>query len=1138
MILYFADRQLNILGQASTKLPRGFTIVDDNKTEDTETGVAIFECKISFKNGNRADLESWAEVGNYLLRSHQNDQEFYQIIDVEIDTKKQSVSIYAEDDGLDLLNEVVGAYAASQPYPISHYINKYAEGAGWTIGINEIEGLTRQLSFDSEQTTAARILSIAEQFGGAEISYSFEISGLMVSKKYINIHQKRGADNGVQLRLNKEIDSITTTKSIANLATALQCTGGTPENAEDPVTLKGYTYDDGDFYVEGSVLKSRKALEKWQRYLWKNDETLQAGGHIVKPFSCDALRQAVLCEAAIEKLKTICDMEINFEADITHLPDNVRIGDRVSIIDDGGNLYVSTRILTLETSVVDDTKKAVLGEHLITHSGISQKVADLAAQFAKNSLSAARALSIANTAKANAEEAQTKADAAVVEAGQAQAVADEAKTAADNAAQSAEQAQTAANAAQAAVDVVEESVSSLEKTVTDAKNAADNAQLAADTATQKAEEAKTAANNAASDAAEAKESAGNAKTAADSAIEKADTAISTADGAKTTAEAASQTAEDAKADAEQAQKDIDALGDDLETATETMRLEYARKSELTETEATLQAQINKNAEQISSTVSRFQTIDETANDAAQLAKEAQYQAETAKQQAEEAAIFAESAQFNADNARTAAEQAQAEANTAQAAFEAAQSVANQAEADLAAAQADLATVQSRADATEAEIAEAQAAVDTAQAIAEQAKQDAAIALSEATAAQETASAAHETASVAQDDANAAKAAAENAQKLAQETNGAAVAADVAMSAALVAGIAQSAANEAQAKAEAAQATANEAAQKATDALNTAEEAAATSAQAAVDLETAQNNLAAILADVDSTEEEIAAAQGAVDTAQAAADVARANAEAAQAESDRAQTDAEEAQAAATAADEAARNAKDAADFAQNAATKAKEDVDALAVRMTTAETDIKQNADEIELRATKEEVTETLGGYYTKDQTEASIELSADGIRSEVSEVKTTADNNTEEVAKTNSMIEQLSNMIKTLVVGENGQSLMTQTETGWQFDFATVQNTLASHASQLADFDDHIKFSTFEGEPCIELGEKSTDFKVLITNKRILFQEGSATPTYICDNTLVTENIEVKEEMRQSGWVWKVRSNGNLGLSWKGVTN
>lgn len=70
--------------------------------------------------------------------------------------------------------------------------------------------------------------------------------------------------------------------------------------------------------------------------------------------------------------------------------------------------------------------------------------------------------------------------------------------------------------------------------------------------------------------------------------------------------------------------------------------------------------------------------------------------------------------------------------------------------------------------------------------------------------------------------------------------------------------------------------------------------------------------------------------------------------------------------------------------------------------------------------------------------------------------------------------------------------------------------------------------------EPCIELGESDSDFKLLITNTRIVFMEGSTETTYIKDNTLVTNNVEVKNELRQGGWVWTVRQNGNYGLTWK----
>lgn len=385
MILYFADRKMNVLGQASTKLPDGLIITEDNKTEDIETGVAVFQCKIHFDETTRDKIDQWTEVGNYILRNQDQENEFYTIIETETDTKEQTVYLYAEDAGMDLLNEVFGAYEADKAYPISHYINKYAAGSGFEIGINEAESLTRKLKWDGEATATERIASVAAQFDGCEVSYNFSINGLLVTNKYINIYKQRGKDLGIQLRLNEDIDRIVTTKSIANLATALQCTGGTPENTETPVTLKGYQYDDGDFYVDGTLLKSKKAFERWSRYLSKELETEkpEVGGHIVKQYSYDTTSQATLCANAVTELKKIRDMDVNYEVDITKLPDNVKIGDRVNIIDDAGNLYLSTRILALERSECNQTQTATLGEYLIRNSGISARVEDLAKQFAE-----------------------------------------------------------------------------------------------------------------------------------------------------------------------------------------------------------------------------------------------------------------------------------------------------------------------------------------------------------------------------------------------------------------------------------------------------------------------------------------------------------------------------------------------------------------------------------------------------------------------------------------------------------------------------------------------------------------------------------------------------------------------------------
>lgn len=382
MIIYFANRSMEILGSASTGLPGGFTIVEDTKTEEVETGVAVFECRVKFDSENRLQLEAMCEAGNYLLRSDGDLNEFYTIIEVEVDTKEQTVYLYAEDAGMDLLNEVCPAYEATDNHDVAWYIRRYTADSGFEIGINEVPDLVKKLKFDSEQTATERLAEIAEGFGGFEISYSFAISGMEVTHKYINIYQERGKDVADQLRLNQDINRITTKKSVANLATALSCTGGTPKGKKDPITLQGYSYDDGDFYVDGKLLKSRQAVAQWSRYAWEVADASDWQGHHIRQYTYDTTSQATLCSKAIKELKKLRQMEVNYEVEINNLPEGIRIGDRINIVDDGGALYLSARILKLETSICDQKQTATLGEYLLKGSGISVKVEELAEKFA------------------------------------------------------------------------------------------------------------------------------------------------------------------------------------------------------------------------------------------------------------------------------------------------------------------------------------------------------------------------------------------------------------------------------------------------------------------------------------------------------------------------------------------------------------------------------------------------------------------------------------------------------------------------------------------------------------------------------------------------------------------------------------
>ena len=389
MIIYFADRGLNILGLASTTLPGGFRIVDDATVEDVDSGVNSFTCKIAYNEQTRVDLESAIQVGRFVLKSAGrafSDSEniydsLYQIIETEFDTETQEIYLYAEDAGLDLINKV--APASTQSSKTMQQMLQAFVPNDWTLNLNGCPTGTKTYAWDGENTTTERINSIANLFG-CEVYYSFVIERFEVLAKVINVVPKRGTQVAAeQLRLNKEINRITIKESIANLATAFTVTGGTTSKSDTPINLKGYTYeytdpDTGDIYrVDSSTGQMRNVT---QMARWAS--ALDSDGLILKSFSFDTTDKAVLAGQARAELQKVSCPEVNYECDFVQLPDDVQVGDRINIIDEQGELYLEARLLRIETSVTNQKQQATIGEYLLKDDGIADMVRAYAAEFA------------------------------------------------------------------------------------------------------------------------------------------------------------------------------------------------------------------------------------------------------------------------------------------------------------------------------------------------------------------------------------------------------------------------------------------------------------------------------------------------------------------------------------------------------------------------------------------------------------------------------------------------------------------------------------------------------------------------------------------------------------------------------------
>lgn len=185
----------------------------------------------------------------------------------------------------------------------------------------------------------------------------------------------------------------------------------------------------------------------------------------------------------------------------------------------------------------------------------------------------------------------------------------------------------------------------------------------------------------------------------------------------------------------------------------------------------------------------------------------------------------------------------------------------------------------------------------------------------------------------------------------------------------------------------------------------------------------------------------------------------------------------------------------------------------------------------------------------------------AEDASNSAKDAKSTADNAQTRITAAEASITMINNTISSLVRDENGASLMTQTENGWTFNMGSFTDTLDSATSELdvlknesdemkndistlqSSVDDlgalssYVVITTYNNQPCLELGKVGNAFKTRITNTSIQFMDGTAIPAYISNQKLYIEKAEVTDELQFGDFAWKKRPNGNVGLMWKGGT-
>lgn len=311
------NRKYEAVCQLSFDLAGGLVAYNDWFEQDLETGIGTYEFEVD-KDGN-PEIEKIV-VGSYIFVKDGDMIRGFEIVSIEQDSN--SKTFYCEDAGMDLLGETVWPLIDDKPKTLVEYFEASTYDSGWEIGINEIPATSkRTIKTEGFETATKRLRRLAKVFD-AEMNYSYEFVHGKIHRKLVNFYRHIGKDNKVRLEYGANISKITKKESIENLATALRGHG-------DGVSLVGYKYDDGRYWVSDDTLHDLQEGERWTRHA----SAARDGGYITATYESTAKTQQALFEETLQQLKKRAYPEVTYEVDIEYLPEELNIGDSVTVID-------------------------------------------------------------------------------------------------------------------------------------------------------------------------------------------------------------------------------------------------------------------------------------------------------------------------------------------------------------------------------------------------------------------------------------------------------------------------------------------------------------------------------------------------------------------------------------------------------------------------------------------------------------------------------------------------------------------------------------------------------------------------------------------------------------------------------------
>lgn len=349
--------QLYVLNRARETLETTAGVYDDKHTLTLDAGSSTYEFTIA-----KTDPASQCmDTGNYIVLQDDNGKNWvFTILDYE--ENQYTKTVYAEDVGIELLNKNCDIWKSEGPHSFEWYFSKVVNGTPWKLGVNQLAGLERTLTYEGRDTGLGRLLSILTAFDHAECKMDVSFTANRPCDFVVNVYKTIGADRSdVQIVYNHELDNITKKESRAQFVTALCGVGGTVTPPEGQETAEQENIDFADFEYNKDGLVTTKG-DKFLRAVDAN-KRFNPGqtSYIESYYTYDTQSASELLNRTITQLKTYSEPQYTYTADVKVIDSTLEIGDTVTIIDHDYNpaLYLSARVAKLEKSYTDPAQNTI-----------------------------------------------------------------------------------------------------------------------------------------------------------------------------------------------------------------------------------------------------------------------------------------------------------------------------------------------------------------------------------------------------------------------------------------------------------------------------------------------------------------------------------------------------------------------------------------------------------------------------------------------------------------------------------------------------------------------------------------------------------------------------------------------------------